>query len=235
MTNTADTTPPNELEYRRAVLAATEDLSDMLQKMGERVVELHDLNVPAEEWLDVVGRHAPPFVHMILHRWGSMVSGAIDAYLDARKAEAKGGSDGIMAAAAGMIERAVRPRGFPVTAGENADEAAVDDDVHYTFSGTRIKQVLKRLFDEAPKMTDGAGNPIAGQAPALQCNLLLKSGGQITGALSTTPEGTLRMLCPNDRGGKPVMIEHFFDYEEVADVAIIREVNSGSGSGIITS
>lgn len=108
--------------------------------------------------------------------------------------------------------------------------------------GVRIKQLVGRLFASAPKMTDASGKPVEGQAPALECFVTLKAGVQANGALSITPEGGLRLLAPNEipsgqRGvpGKMVMIEHFFDYDQVADIAIVREVKASEPSRIVTS
>jgi len=43
------------------------------------------------------------------------------------------------------------------------------------------------------------------------------------------------MLCPNQIDRKPVMVEHFFDYEQISDIAVIREVKTEMGSRIVTS
>ncbi len=102
----------------------------------------------------------------------------------------------------------------------------------------RMRQVIGRLFDEAPKLQTQDGKDDASQAPALEVHLLLRSGApiQMSGILSTTPERTLRLMTPtkNDKG-QPCMIEQFFDYSDVTSVAVVREVQATPGSRIITS
>lgn len=111
----------------------------------------------------------------------------------------------------------------------------------YTPETVRMKKVIERMFGQAPKMTDASGKDIEGQAPALECHVTLKAGVQAQGALSTTPEGGLRLLSPNqipqERGQPPkfVMIEHFFDYDQVADIAVIREVKASEPSRIVSA
>lgn len=95
-----------------------------------------------------------------------------------------------------------------------------------------MRYVIARLFAEAPKLTDEDGSPRADQAPALECHVVLTSGQQMQGALSTTPEGTLRMMTPNQQidprtrqpMGLPVMVESFFDYDQVSCIAVVRPV-----------
>lgn len=95
------------------------------------------------------------------------------------------------------------------------------------YSTTPLERVIKRLFAEAPRLE---GRP--DQSPALDCFIVLKCGSQIGGALSTTPEGTLRMLAPNQRPvergrqAELVMVEHFFEWDQVADIAVVRQVTA---------
>lgn len=88
--------------------------------------------------------------------------------------------------------------------------------------------VIHRLFDEAPKLAAGEGRPE--QSPAFECHVVLKAGVTMAGALSTTPEGTLRLLSMNQvkgpRGPEMVMIEHFFEWDQVADIAVQRDVKA---------
>jgi hypothetical protein len=103
----------------------------------------------------------------------------------------------------------------------------------------RMKDVIGRLFGEAPKMTNPDGSVDASQAPAMDVHILLRGAPmQFSGILSTTPEGTLKLLTPVPAQGanKPCMIEQFFDYSDVASVALVREVKASAvGSRIITS
>ena len=65
----------------------------------------------------------------------------------------------------------------------------------------------------------------------------------IQGVLSTTPEGTLRMLSPaqapnpNGRPGRPVavLVEQFFGYEDVVSIAVTRDVKTEEQPLIVTA
>jgi hypothetical protein len=245
--------PPTELERRRRVLACIEDLADLSSDIADRIRELRDMGVPAADWMQLLASHAPEVVQSLYQQYGSFVAGAVDGFLDARAAGAKTGMEGMMAAfASSIMRKASAPSPIADVAAELAASGAkvtigapppsgyehppdLTSDGYYTDQTLRIKRVLDRLFAEAPKLTDASGSPDPTQAPALECHVMLRSGGAIQGALSVTPEGTLRMLCPNQIGKRPVMVEHFFDYEQIADIALFREVKAGEGPRIITS
>lgn len=229
--------PPNELDRRRRVMACIEELGDLHRDYADRVRELRELGVPATDWLQLLSTHFPEYVQVLYQKYGSLLAGMVDGFLDARAANAKTGVDGLVAAFAGSATRSLSRSTITDYAGANAPVAAheVALDVCLSFEGMRMQKLVERLFAEAPKMTDGAGNPDPTQAPALQCHVMLKAGGSMQGALSVTPEGTLRMLAMNKVDNRPVMVEHFFDYEQIADVAIFREVKATEGSRIVTS
>lgn len=90
---------------------------------------------------------------------------------------------------------------------------------------SRKKQMIQRLFDESKDSTPG-------QSPAIECHVTLASGGQISGALSVTGSDaddgtTLRMLtAARDERNMPVLIEHFFDFDQVLIVSVRREVTA---------
>lgn len=99
-----------------------------------------------------------------------------------------------------------------------------------------IQRMLGRLFEQAPKLTDGQGEQVTGQAPALpECMVVLRNGPPMQGVLSTTPEGGLRMMSMgakpvvdahgNARPGMatPILIENFFAVDDVMNVAVVRE------------
>lgn len=101
---------------------------------------------------------------------------------------------------------------------------------------TPIQRMLGRLFDQAPKLTDGRGAPVSGQSPALpDCMIVLRNGPPMQGVLSTTPEGGLRMMSAAakpvlDPSGQPrpgmvtpIMVEQFFDISDVVNVTVLRE------------
>lgn len=84
-----------------------------------------------------------------------------------------------------------------------------------------MEALLERLFREAE--ADRPGH--AGQAPALECFVMLVTASGLEGVLSTTPEGTLKMLSHSkDEENRPILIEHFFPYETVVSVSLRRAV-----------
>lgn len=225
--------PPNEMEHRRRVIQCISELGDLSKSVADRVRELREMGVPMTDWVPVLVEHGSPVIQGLYHRYGTFVTSALDGLMDAKAAGAKNGVESMLAAILGSASRAGKS---PL---DNTPEEPDDVDTGaaphcFGFEAVRMKRVIDRLFSDAPKMTDGAGKPDPTQAPALQCHVMLKAGGSIQGALSVTPEGTLRMMAPNQIGQKPVMVEHFFDYEQVADIAIFREVKT-EGSRIVTS
>jgi hypothetical protein len=84
---------------------------------------------------------------------------------------------------------------------------------------------IQRLFKESP-------SPLPDQAPAIECGVMLRGVPiTLTGSLSETPEGGLRLLSPDPAQERPIrpgtplkMIEQFFDYEDVMVVAVRRAV-----------
>jgi hypothetical protein len=120
-----------------------------------------------------------------------------------------------------------------------------------TTRATRMRATIARLFAEAPRMTLPDGTPDPSQAPALECYVLLRGcPAAIQGIVSTTPEGGLRMMTPSEvadkdapppahprapRPTKMVMIEQFFDYEDVITIAVQREVKASPGTSSLIS
>lgn len=106
---------------------------------------------------------------------------------------------------------------------------AIADEVEGLEPETPIQLLVARLLAESPTpLTDAAGDPlpIPGQAPALECMVMFHSGQVLRGALSTTPEGTLRLLSPGNEAGRPVLVEQFVPYSAVASVAVVREMKT---------
>jgi hypothetical protein len=85
-----------------------------------------------------------------------------------------------------------------------------------------MKRLIARLLSEAPALgADGK----ASQTPAMDCVVLLAGSGQaFRGSLSTTPEGTLRLLGPGHDGHKQVLVEQFFSYASVVSLGVMREM-----------
>lgn len=89
------------------------------------------------------------------------------------------------------------------------------------------KAALRHLFEEV--QAEGAGDD---QAPALTCAIVIRGmPNAISGSLSTTPWGGLRMLSRN--GQDPGLVEQYFDYEDVMVVALLREVTATARPSII--
>ena len=91
-----------------------------------------------------------------------------------------------------------------------------------------MRRTIERLFKEAPPLTDAEGVLKGPQAPAMKCAIMFRSGAQVEGVLSTTPEGGLRIAVPNKmktgRGEVPVIVEQFFDYGDVTAIARVCEL-----------
>lgn len=81
---------------------------------------------------------------------------------------------------------------------------------------------IQRLFKENP-------SPLPDQAPAIECGVMLRGVPMtLTGSLSETPEGGLRLLSragqPTNPGADVPMVEQFFDYEDIMVIAVQRKV-----------
>lgn len=98
-------------------------------------------------------------------------------------------------------------------------------------------RLIQRLFAEAPKLENDDGTLREGQAPAIECAVMFKGGHGIQGALSETPEGTLRMLVfgQDPKTRELVTVEHFFKYDDVVDIAVPHKAAVTEGSRIHTS
>lgn len=88
----------------------------------------------------------------------------------------------------------------------------------------RYAALLKRLFD-----TDGSKQPDG--VTTIECQVILRSGYKIAGALSLSPEGVLRMLMPADYKlptGQtvPIVAEHFFTVVDIETLIMIRRVEA---------
>lgn len=95
-----------------------------------------------------------------------------------------------------------------------------------------MKRLITRLLAEAPdllKLPDGT--PLPDQTPALDCVVFLSgSPHPFRGALSTTPEGTLRLLGPGNDGQGPVLVEQFFPYASVVALGVMRKLTAERSS-----
>lgn len=279
--------PQEEMARRRRVLQLAEDVADLFNDIGERVLELRTLGVPTTDWVPIMTeqfsdrfhvaagegltRSGLPALFDVAVRYLSTPEGEGEGYQMTKDDYVAAGKIGMAAADTRFIgggimgvfevlapllmsffggkDKATSPPGVdgskvyvPATmlAGVQTQvQEYVPPDVSRFLSpdAVRTKRLLDRLFAEAPKLPGRED-----QAPALECSVMLKAGGSMQGSLSTTPEGGLRLLAVNEikKPGQPptpIAVEHFFDYEQVADVAVFREMTTSANpeSRIITS
>jgi hypothetical protein len=102
-----------------------------------------------------------------------------------------------------------------------------------------MRETVERLFAEAPKLTNTDGSPQDGQAPAMECMVMMRSGAVISGVMSVTKDGALRMLTQGTRNSNgsrqvPILVEQFFDFSDVMMVAVERQVTASPLSTLIT-
>ena len=236
---------------RRRVLQLAEGIGDYLAALGGNIVELREIGTPTLEWWPLVLGRLPPAVEAKLGV--TRGSDAITALIDLAALYLEGNPPAPDVAAAGALHigtglgtmlggaltmdkaidllrialpmfmgRSQPPPSLPHTL---TPEEIAEMNAEYK---PPLRKVVERLFAEAPKLTAPDGTPRADQAPALECHVVLQAGQAIQGSLSVTPEGTLRLLAPNQIGKPPrlVMVEHFFDWNQVADIAVVREVEA---------
>lgn len=85
---------------------------------------------------------------------------------------------------------------------------------------------LAELLEDAPSLPSNGG---VEQAPALECQVMLRGGSGFVGALSLTDDGVIRMLSPaasdprNPRS-EPMLAEIFFSVAELAAIVLPRKV-----------
>lgn len=88
-----------------------------------------------------------------------------------------------------------------------------------------MKTLINRLLQEATSLESSIPATIRDASLFLECQVVLKGGYAMAGVLTTTPEDTLRLLAPGKKaGGGEVMIDHYFDYDDVLTIAIGREI-----------
>lgn len=79
------------------------------------------------------------------------------------------------------------------------------------------ERTIRRLFHEAK----GDGD----QAPAIEASVVLRGfPATLTGALSPSQDGGLRLMSPLMGDGAAQLVEQFFGYEDVVIVAVKRPV-----------
>lgn len=260
-------TDTDELGTRRKVLGLADDIADLLKDLWDRVKEYGDLGVPAREWLKLVGARMPQRFDSFIEWASPYISGAIDIglpYVSGKLGEEMVASRVVEEARERHREDHVTGKLVTVNLSKARDTAlliadedpplhedlrnlaesflALDDDairMAESPSTIRMRRLIGRLFAEAPKLETPGKGADTDQAPAVEVNVILRGLMQpLSGVLSKTPEGTLKLLTPipPDRTpGKVIMIEQFFDYADVTSVAVQRELSVSAPSSIIVS
>jgi hypothetical protein len=99
---------------------------------------------------------------------------------------------------------------------------------HFSPRAARLKATIAPLFKSA-----SPGDP-----PALECQIALTRGYNAMGTLSPTELGTLTFVAIGQPqgGGRAVMAQHYFDWEDLLMVIVMKEPPgvAGIGSRIIT-
>lgn len=219
--------PENELGHRRRVMEQASFAATSLHELMKAVRELHELGVPAIEWLDiVVDAREHPLMAALVGRLGPLAAPFLDGAISMACAKAKNPDAGVVDAvsAPGSLSTLIAA----ITSKPEAPVGAA-------LTPYPMDELLDRLFAEAPKMTNPDGTPDETQAPAVQCHVLLRGAVQpLFGAMSTTPEGLLRMLTPATIGKREVLAESFFSIGDIVSIMVEREVK-GEQSRIVTS
>lgn len=230
----------DDIAKRRRVLQLTEELADLMGDVGERVRELKaDLYVATNDIVDLTFESLPPKVRDAIH------GVPFAANIDLLYMMLTGPKVADVAGRGSALEEWIHEHGAGMpemgdvlsSLGDAARSMASNPNLHRP----KMEVLIERLFAEAPKLEGSDGKPVEGQAPALQCHIMLRPGHTLQGALSITKEGMLRMLTPTEipdpqtRRTKTVLAEQFFDYDDVVAIVLERDVKMSTGSRIHTS
>lgn len=242
---TTETTEPNDLAKRRRVHQLTAEMADLLKAGAERYVELHDIGVDTRDIVKLIGAELPTAANELVAQNESLAFSMDAAYLsltmptpktdDERREQSKR-----MAALMGKYYDSgmdTAPAFFS-QATELIERKSRDPQLGWT----PMRRLIERLFAEAPKLNDASGSPVEGQAPALECSIVLRTlPMQLTGSLSRTPEGILRLLSPTEiqdpqtKRQKMVLAEQFFELEDVVTIVLQRDISMSANERRIIS
>lgn len=218
-------TTDNDISKRRRVLELTHQLADLAKDVGERYVELRDIGVLPAEIESLVIDHVPipvreevslfaPNITMMAELIHNAVKVSRLPYADQQPAKAamlKGFTDSALGDLPQDIVDVLRA---------GANRAAEDPG----FKRSRMEKHIDRLFEAAPKVATS-------DRPALDCQVVLRSGMPLVGALSKTEDGLLKMLVPTQGpNNQTVMAEAVFEYEDVLTLIQVREMKMERGS-----
>lgn len=221
-------TTDNDISKRRRVLELTHQLADLAKDVGERYVELRDIGVQPGEIESLVIDHVPisvreevslfaPNITMMAELIHNAVKVTKLPYADQQSAKAamlKGFTDSAHVGDVGL------PQDIVDVLRAGANRAAEDPG----FKRSRMEKHIDRLFESAPKVATS-------DTPALDCQVVLRSGMPLVGALSKTEDGLLKMLVPTQGpNNQTVMAEAVFEYEDVLTLIQVREMKMERGS-----
>ncbi len=238
--------PETEMARRRHVHELADKIADGLTTLGSGLLKLrNEMGLPMPEIVQLITARTPPGLMEQLQRLQESVEGDFEKYLDDHVGHGP---------TASTFPFPMPPGYVPSDPEAAADREQVLRDAHERsvrscddLSGVRrMRMVIDRLFDEAPKLTDGAGKPVEGQAPALQVHLVMRANiPPIQGVLSKSPEGLLRLMTPDEvpdtsPGARPntkrrIFMEQFFDYSDVVSICIEREIKAVPRGGLFST
>lgn len=89
----------------------------------------------------------------------------------------------------------------------------------------RMRATFERLWAENPSP---AGDD---QLPAMEVTVAVRGLPPITGSVAPSPEGGLRLLARKDERSLD-LVEHYFTYEDVVLVAVVRRVMPARGPSV---
>ena len=109
-----------------------------------------------------------------------------------------------------------------------------------------MRAMIDRLFLETPHPDGLRSSPLWGmlnepwrttgrRIPALDCQLMMRSGYTAVGILTDTQEGALRLICLANANDSPIIADHYFSYDDVMAVVLARDIPKPERSSIITA
>lgn len=109
-----------------------------------------------------------------------------------------------------------------------------------------MRETIERLFLECAHPDGLRGSPLwvmlnepwrttGRRIPALDCQVMLRSGYTAVGILTDTQEGSLRLISVAKRSDdSPIIADHYFSCDDVMTIVLGRDVPKPERSSIIT-
>jgi hypothetical protein len=225
-------------------------MADLCKDAAERFLELHEIGVDTRDITQLVIQHFPAELRDVMGDGQALAFSFDSLYCSVTIPKPTNDEERRdFSRKASAIMSKYESAGSGVMGGMyNQVQELLDRQVRDPSLGRKpMGKVIDRLFAEAPKLQDASGNPVEGQAPALECVVVLATTSvpPISGVLSRTPEGALRMMSPAEipdptkdprtKATKPVLIEQFFEERDVIAVVLQRDVTASPGSRIVSS